>query len=138
MRTFKMPLVILLSASAAFVSAAIAQTQVPSAPGHRPPSAQAPTQGDEKTVEGQVKSINASRTEITLADGTRLEAPSGAALKPGILTEGATVIASYREENGKKVLTGLEMKEPSASPPTGPRSPGSPSPAPPSQSPQRY
>lgn len=138
MRMFKMPVAILMTASTVFVTGAIAQMQAPSPTRQRPPSADRPTQGGEKTVEGKVQSINSSRTEITLTDGTKLVAPLGAALKPGVLSEGAIVIASYIEEDGKKVLTGLEMKEPSASPPTGPRSPSGPSTAPPSQAPQRY
>ena len=138
MRMFKMPVAILMTASTVFVTGAIAQTQAPSPTRQRPPSADRPTQGKEKTVEGEVQSINSSRTEITLTDGTKLVAPRGAALKPGVLSEGAIVIASYIEEDGKKVLTGLEMKEPSASPPSGPRSPSGSSTAPPSQAPQRY
>ena len=81
---------------------------------------------EEKKVEGQVKSVDPSGTEITLADGTKLTTPPRTALKPGVLAEGAIVVASYREENGKKVLTGLALKET-----------GEPSTAPPGQSPSR-
>lgn len=99
----------------------------------------APSAGQEQEVEGQVRSIDPSGTAITLTDGTRLVTPPGAAIKPGALTEGATVIASYREENGQKVMTELVVKEPAASPPTEPRSsPGGPPAAPPSDSPKRY
>jgi hypothetical protein len=62
--------------------------------------------------------------------------PLGAATEPGILAEGSTVVASYREENGRNVLTDLALKEPAASPPTTPRSPA-PTP-PPRESPPRY
>jgi len=31
--------------------------------------------------------------------------PAGAVLKPGVVTEGVLVVASYREENGVKLLT---------------------------------
>jgi hypothetical protein len=56
-----------------------------------------------------------------------------------LLTEGATVIARYTEEAGEKVMTELAVvKEPSASPPSEPRSPGEPSTAPPSDPPRRY
>jgi hypothetical protein len=32
-------------------------------------------------------------------------------LKPGVITEGMLIAASYREENGAKVLTGLAIKD---------------------------
>jgi hypothetical protein len=140
MRVFRMLVAIVVTASVAFVGQALAQTQAPPPAGQRPPprGVETPLQGEEKTLEGQVSRIDPSGKEITLTDGTRLMVPSGAALKPGILTEGATVVASYREENGNKVLTGLAVKEPSASPLTEPRSPGGPPTAPPSGAPKRY
>jgi hypothetical protein len=50
-----------------------------------------------------------------------------------------TVIASYREENGEKVMTELAaVEEPSASPPTDPSLPATPPTAPPRNSPPRY
>jgi Protein of unknown function (DUF1344) len=120
MKTFVMFAAILVSISVA--ADAIAQPQSPPAtePGSPRPSERTPAQGPEaeKTVEGQVGSIDPTRTEITLTDGTRLMTPPGAVVKPGVLTEGMTVVASYREENGQKVLTGLAVKEktPSNSP----------------------
>jgi hypothetical protein len=47
--------------------------------------------------------------------------PHGAAIRPGVLAEGSTVVASYREEDGRKVLTDLALKEPAASPTVPPR-----------------
>jgi hypothetical protein len=140
MEIFKLLVAVLVTASGAFIGEAIAQPQAPPPAGQRPPPTgpQTPTRGEEKRVEGQVKSVHPSGTEIMLTDGTRLVTPPGAVLRPGVLAEGATVIASYREENGNKVLTDLELKEPSASPPTGPRTPGGPPAAPPSDSPKRY
>jgi hypothetical protein len=52
-----------------------------------------------------------SRTAITLSDGTKLVTPAGAVLKPGVVTEGMLVVASYREANGTQVLTGLTVKD---------------------------
>jgi hypothetical protein len=49
-----------------------------------------------------------------------------------------TVIASYREENGDKVMTELAVEETPASPPAGPGRPAEPSPAPPRDTPKRY
>jgi hypothetical protein len=124
MRMLKIVMAILVTASMTLVAEAIAQTQAPPPEGQRPPhpSAQNPAREGERILEGQVKSIDPSGTEIILPDGTKLVVPPGATLKPGVLTEGATVVASYREQNGNKVLTGLMLTEPSA-PPTGPTSP---------------
>lgn len=140
MGSFKTLVAILVTISGAFVAEAMAQPQAPPPGAQRPPppGAETPTRGEEKRVEGQVRSVDLSGTQITLTDGTKLLAPPGAAIRPGVLVEGTTVIASYREENGRKILTDLELKEPSASPPTGPRSPGGPPAAPPSDSPKRY
>ena len=109
---------IAMAASVTFVGGAMAQAQAPAPGEQRPPGAgqETPTQAEEKKVEGQVRSVDPSGTEITLTDGTKLTTPPRTALKPGVLAEGAIVVASYREENGKKVLTGLALKEPSASP----------------------
>jgi len=35
---------------------------------------------------------------------TKLVTPPGPALRPGVVTEDMTVVASYREENGAKIL----------------------------------
>jgi Protein of unknown function (DUF1344) len=119
MGAFTMLAAILVAASLTFVTEARAQTQATPPAEQRSPGAgqQTPTPGEEKEVEGQVKSINPSGTEITLTDGTTLTTPPRTAVRPGALVEGAIVIASYREENGKKVLTGLALKEPTSEAP---------------------
>ena len=117
---------ILVMASVTITVEAVAQTQAPPAGQRPPPGVQLPP-GEDKIIEGEVRSIDPSGREITLTDGTRLVAPPGAALKPGVLSEGMKVIASYREHNGDNVLTELALKEPSASPPTEPKAPGAPS-----------
>ncbi len=109
MRMLPMLVAIVVMASVVVAAEATAQT-------HAPPVGQ----HSEKIVQGQVSSVNQAGTEITLTDGTKLLAPPGASLRPGTLAEGMTVIASYWEENGEKVLTGLAVEEPSASPPTDP------------------
>lgn len=133
----KMLVAIAVAVSASFfVAEAFAQRpETPPAVGQRPPPSgvETPMAGPEKKVEGQVQSVNASGTEITLTDGTTLVTPTGAAIRPGVLTEGSTVVASYREENGRKVLTQLALKEPAASPPRAPSSS-----APPRESAPRY
>jgi uncharacterized membrane-anchored protein len=97
MKTFTMFVAIL--AMATFVAEASAQTQVP------------PAQKEEQAVEGKIASVDPSRTEITLTDGTKLVTPQGAVFTPGAVAEGMTIVASYREENGAKVLTGIAVKD---------------------------
>jgi hypothetical protein len=109
------------------VPAALAQTRAT-------PGAQPSQRGEEKIVQGQVKSIDPAGTELTLIDGMRLVAPPGAMITPGAVTEGMAVIASYREENGENVLTALAVEETSASPRSNPRSPDAPSTTPPRES----
>jgi Protein of unknown function (DUF1344) len=144
MRVFNNVLVTIAVAAAPNFTVGEALAQRPGTPPpteQRPPSSgvQTPRLGAEKRVEGEVKSVNPSGTEITLTDGTTLVTPAGAAIQPGVLTEGSMVVANYREENGKNVLTDLALlREPAASPPTTPRSPGQPPTAPPTGSPPRY
>jgi hypothetical protein len=140
MRMPKMLIAILVTVSVTLVAEAMAQMQTPPPAGQRPPptGAGSPPRGDDKIVEGQVRSVDPSGMEVVLTDGTRLVVPPGSMLKPGVVKTGVTVIASYREENGSKVLTELVVTEPPASPPTEPRSPEPPSTAPPGGSPKRY
>jgi hypothetical protein len=110
------------------VPAALAQA--PATPGAKPSQ----RGGEEKIVQGQVKSIDPAGTELTLTDGMRLVTPPGAMITPGAVTEGMAVIASYREENGENVLSALAVEETSASPRSNPRSPDTPSSTPPRES----
>ena len=99
-------------ASAICVAGAVAQTQIPppAGPSSPPPGATRPAPGAENAVEGRIESVDPTRTEITLSDGTRLATPPGSVLRPGVVTAGMVVVASYREENGLKILTGLAVK----------------------------
>lgn len=98
------------------------------------PPAQAPGQapGEEKMLVGEVQSIDATGTQITLKDGTTLLTPPGSMLRPGALEQGMLVVAMYREaENGDKVLTRLSLGQSQPAP-------GAPSDAPkPSDAPRR-
>jgi hypothetical protein len=101
----KMLVAIAVAASANFfVAEALAQRPEASPPkGQRPtPSGVGtPTLGPEKSVEGQVQSVNASGTEITLTDGTTLMTPLGAAIRPGVL-EGFTWLPAIERRTGQK------------------------------------
>lgn len=120
----RVPVVIAVAVAANFSVAGVSAQS----PANQPPAAQTPpsttadtpTLGAEKRIEGQVKSINPAGTEITLTDGTTLVTPAGATIEPGILSEGSTIVASYREQNGNNVLIELAMREPAASPQTAP------------------
>jgi Protein of unknown function (DUF1344) len=125
MGRFKTLVVIAMTAATVFVAEVRAQA---------PPTPEPPKSGEEKIVQGQVKTIHPAGTELTLADGMRLVAPPGAMITPGAVTEGMRVIASYREQNGENVLTELAVEDPSASPRGKPRS--NPSADPPSGSPR--
>ena len=95
---------------AIFVAAALAQTLAQT---QLPPQAErsSPPHGARTPVEGRIENVDPSRRAITLSDGTKLVTPGGAVLKPGVVTEGVLVVASYREENGAKVVTGLTVKD---------------------------
>ena len=140
MRGFAGLVAIVVGASMALAGQSIGQEQTPRPGGQRAPSPGSPAAG-EKMVHGQVASVHPSLTEITLTDGTTLVAPPGKLIRPGLVTEGATVIASYKEEGGAKIMTELVVakeKEPSASPPSEPRSPGAVPPmTPPTDRPRR-
>ena len=76
---------IAMAASVAFVGGAMAQAQAPAPGEQRPPGAgqETPTQAEEKKVEGQVRSVDPSGTEITLTDGTKLTTTPRTASSPG-------------------------------------------------------
>jgi hypothetical protein len=116
-----------LMSSVVLAAEAQAQTTVP-------PSRQ---DAEHKVVQGQVKSIDPAGTGITLTDGTRLLTPPGRSIRPGVLAEGMTVIASYHEENGEKVMTELAVEKPRA-PSTDPTPPAATPPTePPGGAPRR-
>lgn len=112
---------IVVAVSVGLASETFAQTQRP--PGTEKPStprAEKPATGEQK-VEGQVKSIDVSKKEMTLADGTKFTIPEGTTVPPDVKA-GATVTASYKEEAGKKVLTSVEVQaaaSPRTTPPAG-------------------
>jgi len=93
--------------------------------GFAPAFALAQAQAGERTLVGQVQSVDETGTEITLTDGTKLLTPPGAKVRPGALEEGMVVVAVYREENGDKILTKLSLGQ------------GEPAPSTPGESPKR-
>ena|SRR5215475_13113660 len=106
-------LLVAMLTPAILVTGALAQTQVPPPAGQSSPprDTTTPAPREENAVEGRIESVDPTRTTITLRDGTKLVTPPGSVLRPGAVTEGMLVVASYREENGAKVLTGLTVKD---------------------------
>jgi len=73
-----------------------------------PVLAVAQSESAEIVIVGQVQSVDASRTELTLTDGTKLQTPPGAMLRSEALKEGMLVVAVYsNRENGNKILIRL-------------------------------
>jgi hypothetical protein len=68
-------------------------------------------QAQEKTLVGQVQSVDETGTEITLTDGTKLLTPLASVIRPRALQEGTMVVATYMEENGDKIVTKLALRQ---------------------------
>lgn len=64
-----------------------------------------------KTVQGKITALDPAKGMLTLEDGTELTIPAGAQLPPDV-KEGSIVRASFEEQSGKKMLTGLELQKP--------------------------
>ena len=62
-------------------------------------------------VQGKVTAVDPAKGTLTLEDGTQLTIPRGAQLPPDI-KEGSIVKASFEEQSGQKVLTGVEVQKP--------------------------
>src|SRR5262245_16364914 len=99
----------ILATACALVAPAAAATAPPDGP--QLPNDLGQVQPQETILQGEVQSVDESGTEITLTDGTTLVTPPGATLRPGALEQGNIVIATYREENGNNVLTGLLVRD---------------------------
>src|SRR2546422_10515615 len=106
MNTFA--LFVAMLAPAIFVAAALAQTQVPPPAGRSSPPRGGTTPAPKRRTpgEGRIENVDPSRRAITLSDGTKAVTAVGAVLKPGVVTEGMLVVASYRGANGAKAVTG--------------------------------
>ncbi len=65
-----------------------------------------------KTVRGSIRSVDPTSKTLTLTDGTTLTIPATIANAPAILRSGAMVIASYREEDARKVVTEIQIELP--------------------------
>ena len=108
MKTCKsLPIVLLVAAVVAAVPIGWAgQVQAQGAPQG------APSMGaGAQVVQGKITALDPTKGMLTLEDGTQLTIPAGAQLPPDI-KEGSIVRASFEEQSGKKMLTGLELQKP--------------------------
>jgi hypothetical protein len=88
---------------------ALAQQQpAPSAP-KAAPGAAAPA-GQEKSVEGTIKSWDAATGMLTLDDGTQISVPPTVRLERDKVKEGASVKASYEVKGGKNVAKSVQVQ----------------------------
>ena len=97
--------VVAIVGTLAMLGAAAAQYSAPA-----PPAATAPA-GTEKSIDGTVKSLDASGKMLTLQDGTQLMIPADVKISRTELKAGATVRVSYEEKGGQKVVKHLEVRK---------------------------
>ncbi len=62
-----------------------------------------------KEVEGTIMSMDSSRSNITLNDGTQLTIPDSLRAARDALQEGARVKATYKEQDGQRVATSITV-----------------------------
>lgn len=97
----------LLAASLGAPSDLMAQSKEPATPKmEQKPKMESGAQ----VIEGKVKSVNPSGTEVTLEDGTKLMIPKSVKAPKEALRPGALVMAQYEEKGGQKVVTSIQVK----------------------------
>jgi hypothetical protein len=65
-----------------------------------------------ETIEGKIKDVNPTGSQITLDDGTQLTIPNTVRVSREALREGAAVKATYEMTGGQKVVKSIEVKSP--------------------------
>lgn len=105
-----------LSAAATVTSAVIAQTPLQPAtqsetPAQAPARIQAtPGLGDQKQMEGRIKTVGPSAQNIICEDGTVLVLPESLAIRRSDLSPGMVIRAQYEERDGQKVITTITVR----------------------------
>jgi hypothetical protein len=61
-------------------------------------------------VQGKMKSVDQTARTVTLEDGIQLTLPDMVRINPDNVAPGATVKASYRIQDGKKMVTAIEVR----------------------------
>jgi len=62
-----------------------------------------------QTIEGKIMNVDPSGKMVTLYDGTNLMIPTDVKVKRDTLKKGVTVIATYVEQGGQKVVNSIEL-----------------------------
>jgi hypothetical protein len=97
----------LLAASLGAPGDLMAQTKEPATPKmEQKPKMESGAQ----VIEGKVKSVDPSGTQILLEDGTKLMIPKSVKAPKEALRPGAMVMAQYEEKGGQKIVTAIEVK----------------------------
>ena len=106
-----------LSAAATVASTFVVQAPLqppatqPGTPTQAPARPQAtPGLGDQKQMEGMIKSVGPSAQNIMLEDGTVLVLPESLAIRRSELKPGAVIRAQYEERDGQKVVTTITVR----------------------------
>ncbi len=63
-----------------------------------------------QVIEGKVRGVNPSGTQVILEDGTKLFIPKSVKAPKEALRPGAMVTAQYEEKGGQKVVTSIQLK----------------------------
>jgi hypothetical protein len=108
MSRFFTVLAVLLAASLILTAGESLAQQQPAPAPKAAPGAAAPA-GQEKSVEGKIKSWNAATNMLTLEDGTQISVPATVKERDKI-KEGASVKASYTVTGGKNVAKSLQVQ----------------------------
>ncbi len=66
--------------------------------------------GDQRQIEGRIKSIDHESDTIVLEDGNTLTVPQSLAFNRSQLTPGASLKAQYEERGGRKVATAIILQ----------------------------
>ena len=77
-----------------------------------------------QTIEGKIMNVDPSGKMVTLYDGTNLMIPTDVKVKRDTLKKGVTIIATYVEQGGQKVVNSIEVHAAKKS--QRPHSPGAP------------
>lgn len=101
------------SAAATIASAVVAQAKSqpsaqPGTPAPAKPQA-TPGLGDQKQLEGKIKSVGPSAQSILFEDGTTLVVPESLAIRRSELKPGAVIRVQYEERDGQKVTTTITV-----------------------------
>jgi Cu/Ag efflux protein CusF len=65
-----------------------------------------------ETIEGKIKDVNPTGSQVTLDDGTQLTIPNTVRVSKELLKEGATVRATFETTGGQNIVKSIEVRSP--------------------------